>query len=306
MRSLKSAGVAGAVAVVGLLSVRGATAFYMQFTASPQPVAACASASVAGSHGMPSKSERLARAASLVGGMGKQGQVREVFSASDGSTGVIIQSGEGAFVGWMVDGIDALFVGAKFDAHGQNATQAEMLARKLAVPSTAPPAALAQPNAAVPGPDPHKLMQAVGQSAGFIEGTGGPVWTAYVDGNCTFCTQLWRSLRAPIASGRIRVRWAPVAVLGEGSAGKAATVLLSGRPQDVLASHGLTGAAIPASTVTAPIQLQIEANNAMLRALSGAKAPATPTLVLPRGAGEPLIVRGLPPDVGALLREAGV
>ena len=36
MMSFKSAAVAGAVTVVGLLSVRGATGFYMQFTASPQ------------------------------------------------------------------------------------------------------------------------------------------------------------------------------------------------------------------------------------------------------------------------------
>lgn len=298
-----------AACVVGVLALRGATAFYVQYWGGAQPAPA-ATAPTPPRAAIPSKAQRLERASQLVGGMGKQGQVSDVFSAADGTTGVIIRSGEGAFVGWMVDGVDALFVGAKFDAAGQNLTQQEMLARRLATPSAAPPAAATQTSAA-PAParsvlDARGLLQAVSQSPGFVEGASGPIVTAYVDANCTFCTQLWRNLRAPIAAGRIRVRWAPVAVLGETSSGKAATLLQAPNALDLMANHGISGAAIAASPVSAAAQLQIDANNAMLRTLSGGQAPATPTLVVPRASGEPMIVRGLPPDVAEVLRQAGV
>ena len=318
--ALKTTAIALAVASTAILSLRGAVAFYKQYG----PGAAENLSQIAqpsqpgtglGAGGLVTKTQRLQRASSLLAGMGKQGRVSEVFSAQDGSTGVVIQSGEGAFVGWMVDGVDALFVGAKFDPRGNNLTQEEMLARKLATPSetppirvgTAPPAGVGAPGTTGQGQTlgrnvEQALVQAVDQSPGFIEGTSGPIWTAYIDGNCAFCNQLWRTLRGPIGAGQIRVRWAPVAVLGGDSAAKAATLLQSQRPLDVLAGHGLRGTPIPTNSISASAQSQIDTNNAMLRALSGRQSVATPTVVVPRGTGAPEIVRGMPQNLDALLK----
>jgi protein-disulfide isomerase len=145
------------------------------------------------------------------------------------------------------------------------------------------------------------LLKAVSQSAGVIEGSAGPIWTVYYDGNCDFCNQLWRNLRAPLAAGQIRVRWAPVAVIGPSSAGKAATLLQSDQPLTVLAHHGLNGERIAESAVTTTSRALIDGNNAMLRALNGGKAPATPTLVIPTNA-LPMVITGIPPDLDALIR----
>lgn len=302
-----------AIAATVLLSLRGATAFYKQFTTGP--VSEAPTQDTPSPVRNTSKAERLARASSLVAGMGKQGTVRDVFSAPDGSTGVVIQAEGGNFIGWMVDGTDALWVGAKFDARGRNMTQEEMIARGYAQPVSAQ----ASPNTS-PGQTPGAgqaqgkgqgqgqggsaggLIRAVNQSAGFIEGSAGPVWTAYVDANCSFCNQLWRNLRGPIAAGQIRVRWAPVAVIAPNSNAKAATLLQSGDPLGVLAQHGVNGQPIPDSSASAATQLKIDANNAMLRALNGGKAPATPTIVIPMDNGLPQIITGIPPNIDALIK----
>lgn len=220
-----------------------------------------------------SKSQRMARASSLVSGMGKQGQVTEVFTAADGSTGVVIKSGEGHFIGWMLPGIDALFVGAKFDRQGRNITQEEMIARRFATPTDAGTAAGAG-QAAAPGAAGGEtigkgLLEAVAKSpGGFIEGTGGPLITAYIDANCAYCNQLWRNLRNHIGAGQVRVRWVPVAVIAPSSMTKAATIMQSADPLQVLTEHGVTGAPVRESRPTDATTQRIEANNAMLRALA--------------------------------------
>lgn len=301
--------IGAAIAATGLLSLRGATAFYKQYTSNPGQAQSQGDAQ--GPQGEPkteqTKAQRLARASQIVAGMGKQGQVTDVFSAPDGTTGVIIKSGEGQFIGWMVPGIEAVWVGAKFDAKGRNLTQEEMIARGYAQPLETPPQAVAARNAneisnstvEKPGAG---LLRAVNQSPGFVEGASGPLWTAYIDGNCIYCTQLWRNLRGPISSGQIRVRWAPVAVIAPSSAGQAATLLQTDRPLEILTQHATTGAPIPASQVQTRTQNKIDTNNAMLRALNANKAPATPTLVVPGGQDAPIVITGIPPDVDALIK----
>lgn len=297
----------GVYAVAAVLALRGATAFYTQFT---EPAAIASSEQAATVQAVPaSKAQRQQRAAQLVGGMGRAGTVKDTFSAPDGTTGVIIEAPEGTFIGWMVDGVDSVWVGAKFDAQGRNQTQQEMIARGFAQPSNEPVGNQAQPASAAPetGASPINgagLLQAVTQSPGFLEGTSGPLWTVYIDGNCVYCTQLWRNLRNPIAAGQLRVRWAPVAVIAPTSAGQAAALLQSDQPVALLTQHGTTGARIPSTTVSAKSQQQIDANNAMLRALNAGKGAATPTIVLPSPEG-PRVITGLPPDINALIQQGG-
>lgn len=299
---LKNTSIAVAILITGVLSIRGATSLYKQFVVTDS---AETDQELIPAPAVVSKAERLARASRLVSGMGKQGQVTDIFSAPDGSTGIVIQSGEGKFIGWMVDNIDAVWVGAKFDTKGTNMTQEEMLARGYAKAVNAPSTPESSQAAGTGNKQAGALLQAVDQSAGFIEGTAGPIWTAYIDANCTFCNQLWRNLREPLASGQIRVRWAPVAVLAPSSTSKAATLMQSDNPLRLLAEHGVQGSPIAESTITSLNQNKLDANNAMLRALNPGKAPATPTIVIPMQPGTaPMVVTGIPTNLQELIKAA--
>ncbi len=302
---LKPIALTGVAVAIAFLSLRGGVAIYKQLTTNPAAVSESSQATSSPII-ITSKAERMARAKALLAGMGKDGIVSEVFSATDGSTGVVIRSGEGAFIGWMLEGVDALFVGAKFDREGNNRTQMEMLARQFAQPSAVSPVS-GSPGAnqqAQVGQSTSRLLASINQSAGFIEGSAGPIITAYIDTNCTFCTQLWRNLRAPITAGQIRVRWAPVAIIAPDSRTRATTLLQSSRPLDVLAEHGQSGRPIPASPENQGVNQALDANNAMLKLLSANQSPATPTLVVNTASGEPVIVRGLPPNLSELLAQA--
>lgn len=294
------------VLLIGVLALRGATAFYTQFN----PKGTVPEQATPPQTELVSKAQRQQRAIKLVSGMGRAGKVKDIFSAPDGSTGVVIEAPEGTFVGWMIDGIDAVWVGAKFDPQGINQTQQEMIARGYAQPTNTPANAQAAPAtgqgmASATSPMTSQgLLKAAMQSPGFTEGTAGPVWTVYIDGNCGFCTHLWRNLRNPIAAGQIRVRWAPVAVIAPTSAGQAAALLQSDQPVSLLTQHGTTGAHIPSATVMPATQQQIDANNAMLRALNAGKPAATPTIVLPAADGA-RVITGLPPDLNALIQQGG-
>lgn len=294
------------VLTLAVLALRGATAFYTQFNPKDTP----AEPAITAQTELVSKAQRQQRASQLVSGMGKSGKVKETFSAPDGSTGIVIEAPEGTFIGWMVDGIDAVWVGAKFDPQGRNQTQQEMIARGYAQPTNTPANTQQAPAAAGQGASnanpltSQGLLKAAMQSPGFTEGTAGPVWTVYIDGNCGFCTQLWRNLRNPIAAGQLRVRWAPVAVIAPTSAGQAAALLQSDQPVAMLTQHGTSGAHIPAASITPAAQQQIDANNAMLRALNAGKPAATPTIVLPAADGA-RVITGLPPDLNALIQQGG-
>lgn len=301
----RNAALTGITIAVTFLSLRGAVAIYKQLN----PAQATAQDQATQQQCQPSvssKAQRLQRAQKLIAGMGKDGIVSEVFSAADGTTGVVIKSGTGAFIGWMVEGIDTIFVGAKFDSHGNNVTQSEMIARQLAQPSTTPPGQTTGTPAkeTSAGINNARLLTSINQSAGFIEGTSGPIITAYIDPNCSFCTQLWRNLRAPITSGQVRVRWAPVAIIAPDSRAKATTLLQAANPIDLLAEHGQTGKPIPSASESPTANWNIDANNAMLKLLSGNQSPATPTLVVKTAAGDPVITRGLPPNLNELLAQA--
>lgn len=292
------------MALLAVLALRGATAFYAQFTGTSTIVTTDAPGQPASA--TQSKAQRLERASQLLGNMGKTGKVKDTFTATDGSTGVVIESPEGTFVGWMVDGVQALFVGAKFDRQGTNLTQQEMIARGYATPSITPTAHKTDPT---PQPSDHsaaprasdKLLKAAALSPGITEGDAGPLWIVYIDGNCIYCTQLWRNLRNPIASGQLRVRWAPVAVVAPSSTGQAAAVLQSDRPIALLTQHA-QGAPFPTVTMSESTVQKIEANNSMLRALNAGKVAATPTIVIPSAQGA-RVITGLPPDLQTLIEQ---
>lgn len=145
---------------------------------------------------------------------------------------------------------------------------------------------------------------AIERSASFIEGHTGPVVAAFIDLDCVYCSQLWRRVRAPLATGRLRVQWIPVAVLAPARADRAAALLRATDPVAALAAHESRISAA-ASTSSAPVEAvaEVAANNALLGALTAGR-PATPLLVARDTTQRPRILVGLPADLAAFLADA--
>lgn len=167
------------------------------------------------------------------------------------------------------------------------------------VEAVQPPRPAARPPVTT-GPVP---WQAIESSASFVEGHAGPVVAAFIDLDCGYCSQLWRKVRAPLAAGRLRVRWIPVAVLAPGGAPRAAALLHAADPVAALAARESRGEASPPPPHLGTISEDIAANNALLAALTDGR-PATPLLVA-RGADRvPRATAGVPADLLAFLADA--
>lgn len=155
-----------------------------------------------------------------------------------------------------------------------------------------------------PAPEPSGVAvpwQALEASASFLEGHAGPIVVAFIDLDCDFCSQLWRKVRAPVATGRIRVRWIPVAVVQPAGVWRAAALLRAADPVAALAAHeSRMRADVTASPIGSAPGDDIAANNALLVVVTRGR-PATPMLVW-RAADLTLRMSpGLPQDLAAVL-----
>lgn len=166
------------------------------------------------------------------------------------------------------------------------------------------PAPVLRPAEARPTGNVAASWRAVEGSASFVEGHAGPVVAAFIDLDCGYCSQLWRRVRAPLAAGRLRVRWIPVAVLAPDGAQRAAALLQAADPVAALAAHeSRIGASPPPAPHIGALDDAVAANNALLAALMDGR-PATPLLVA-RGADRvPRLTVGLPADLAAVLDSA--
>jgi thiol:disulfide interchange protein DsbG len=229
----------------------------------------------------------LVSAAALVKKISQEkASVTEVFRGPAGFTGVVVNAGEGKFIGWMPATRDVLIVGAMFDQNGKNVTQAEMVSRGFAQP--------AKPSDA--GPPPKDAIQAaVEKTSSFTEGTSGPLVTAFVDFNCGYCREFFQRSRAYIGQGTMRVRWVPVAILSDSSLPKAAAVLGNSDPSSAMAMAE-DGTLTPVTSVSASLKEKIGANTAVLNLLANGN-PGTPTLVMRRADGTFNISPGLPQNL---------
>jgi thiol:disulfide interchange protein DsbG len=144
---------------------------------------------------------------------------------------------------------------------------------------------------------PQKLVNntfaSLDKSAGFMEGTNGPILYAFHDLNCPSCAQFWQMTRQPINAGIIRVKWIPVAILGPTSKPKASSLLANPNPVVALAQHEAKIQSIPPSASAAAFEAPVDGNNALLTMVANGQ-PATPMLVTRGADGKPAIVRGLP------------
>ena len=116
------------------------------------------------------------------------------------------------------------------------------------------------------------FWQALDHAHYIEEGQKGPVVYVFFDPNCPYCHVLYGDLQKPITTGRLRVRFIPVAILFASSAGKAAAILQAAHPLQALndneihfsRSGGEPSGGIAAITPDAQTQRELRYNENLL------------------------------------------
>lgn len=132
---------------------------------------------------------------------------------------------------------------------------------------------------------------------GFIVGKKGPLITAFMDPNCGYCNQLYKSVKPEIDAGNLRVRFIMVGFLQPSSTTRSATILSARNPGRALAedeekfgSGGISGAA-----PSAEMEQKVQANTELM---GRAGRVATPAIFsCPEGSETPTYSTGAPQDI---------
>ncbi|MFM0265572.1 thiol:disulfide interchange protein DsbG [Paraburkholderia sediminicola] len=220
-------------------------------------------------------------------------RILQTFESSSGLKAVVAESGQDRRLFYVSPDGKSLIVGTVFDASGTNITSADMARAGLATDVPAP--------TALPGAIrelPAALWDRAGKLNWLEEGTGDNVMYVVFDPNCPYCRQLWSSLRPAVQSGKVRVRWLPVAILAESSKGLAAALYASKAPAQTmqqLVNHMLTPVK-PSREAT----LSTSYNLLLLRDVGFTSVPT----ILFRRSGKSLAMTG-EPDPGQLASLTG-
>ena len=163
-----------------------------------------------------------------------------------------------------------------------------------AVPLLAAACAAPHPASAARGSADPRLRLALDCAESIFEGGSGSGLRAFIDLQCPACKRLYRQTRPDLRSGRVRLQWIPVDLLGRDSLLSAVRVLVSAQPTRALAKEmSRGGTRAPPARAGLGLRAQkaaaVHANLALLRLIAG-PSPATPQVLLepPGGASKPL------------------
>ncbi|MDX5935559.1 thioredoxin fold domain-containing protein [Acidithiobacillus thiooxidans] len=152
-------------------------------------------------------------------------------------------------------------------------------------------------------PKPLPVAQVLNQAVaapGFVLGHGGPMVAAFMDPNCIFCHKFYEAVLPELKAGKLRIKVVPVAFLKPSSLPKAVAILSAKDPAKAWAFdeahfnvHTEEGGITPAKNLKVPATARIEANTHLL-ARTG--EIATPTVMVCRKDGKPVLWHGVAPD----------
>lgn len=145
--------------------------------------------------------------------------------------------------------------------------------------------------AAAQEPGARTLRRALESAECALEGRSGERRHVFFDPLCPACALLYERTRGPVRSGRLRLRWIPVSLLGPDSLRSAAGLLAAPDRMRALArtfEHRVPHR-VPARRVLAMVPAVL-GNGALLRWLAGPQA-ATPS-VLVEGPGQRWVLEG--------------
>lgn len=220
--------------------------------------------------------------------------VLSTFSGPAGLTGLVITNGAGGKqIAWLTVDRSVLIPGPIYNTTGADLTRAAMYAQGV----------YEQPARAIE-------QAALPASRAIMVGRRGPRLTFFFDPNCIYCHALYGELQAPIAAGKLRVRYVLVGVVKPTSAARAAAILAAPDPAGALVqnerdfdvAHEEGGFAIP-TTKDGAAAVAVQANSALMARVG---SNGTPTLLYcDASTGHVVMKQGVPASVSALIQALG-
>jgi thiol:disulfide interchange protein DsbG len=217
-----------------------------------------------------------------------QYQVINTFTASNGWTGVVLQSktNKTGTIVYVDPKANYVFYGTILDANGNNLSQAYSQKYLMNIVM-------------------QELSQDVVQANWIQQGSDNAAHKLYIffDPNCIYCHRLYQNIQNDIASGVLQVRWIPVGLVKDDSAGKSAKILSADNTNEALAllkldessfnylteEGGITALAKGNDKVSQKAYQQVEQNNQLFEkyGFSG-----TPVIVYKNSKGKPSLIPG--------------
>jgi thiol:disulfide interchange protein DsbG len=238
----------------------------------------------------------LTMADQLVSGA-SSGQYRavRVFRGPHGLTGVVVQSGDrgsSTSVLWISPDGAAVIAGTLFDARANDLNQLALVELGYRY-----------------RPSESLRRASASQALPVMWGAAGPVLTAFIDANCSYCHLLYQQLTPYVSDRRIRVRFVMVGVIKADSVDRAIAILSFSSPlaalkrdQDDFNAAAEEGG-FPATGISrSPAAVAaVTANNALM---SKAGIDGTPAfLYCSKSSGDVQQIVGLPRELPQLLAD---
>jgi len=141
--------------------------------------------------------------------MASGAKIVQAFPSVSGLKAIVADNGREKRLFYVTPDGNSLIVGNVFDSKGINVTTADT-DRASIVASTA----------GVPSLTEAQLQDIWGRAEKLqwvVEGTAKRYIYVIFDPNCPYCHRLWGDLRAAVDSGKVQIRWIPVAILKDDS-----------------------------------------------------------------------------------------
>jgi len=215
--------------------------------------------------------------------------VERVFKGEDGMTGAIATNPNGTKdVLFISPGGKVLFPGGGFTAEGKNIAQEALVSQHVYI-------------------SPAELADKITPN-GFVVGTKGPIITAFMDPNCSWCHVFYGKITPLVAAGQVRIRFVMVGMLKPSSPGRAAAIYAAKDPAAALKKDEAAfdekqeEGGLPPVTTDETATAKVMQNNALM----GSAGPvSTPSLLYCDKAKKAAVyTQGMPQDINALVAGA--
>lgn len=219
-------------------------------------------------------------------------QVVSVFPGKDGMTGAVTQTpGHAKEIIWISPGGSLLFPGPAITIDGQNLSTSALTDQHVYITSS-------------------ELADKV-QSRGFVVGTKGPILTAFMDPNCSWCHELYKNIMPRVKKGELRIRFIMVGILKPSSIPRAVAIMAAKDPAAALAKdeNGFVtqteeGGLPPLKDARPDIEAQIQENVSFMGEAGQISTPGL--LFCDKSAGNKLVyIQGYPQDQAGFVAKLG-
>lgn len=177
----------------------------------------CLAAPVLAGEGVPTPAEKYL--------MTKGTKIVQTFPSVSGLKAIVADNGKEKRLFYVTPDGKSLISGLVFDTAGANVTSADMA--RAGVSDVGGASALSDEQWL-------KIWKKAEGLKWVKEGKSNKVIYVIFDPNCPYCHRLWTELRSFVRSGKVEVRWLPVAILKESSKGLAAGIYSDRNPAEAL------------------------------------------------------------------------